>query len=197
METRNNTAVDFELRNHPTDGQAPGTVVGYAAVWDTLSLDLGGFREKLKPWCMDTCFGASDVHALYNHDSSMVLGRSRSGTLQVAPDTKGLNVQIDLPNTSTSRDLWQNLLLNNITGMSFGFTIAPNGEEWTADEAGNPVRTITEVSQLFEVSICAMPAYPSTSIAIASLRNYQQEGDTLRRHVEAESRERVMRLCGA
>jgi HK97 family phage prohead protease len=196
METRNTTGVDFELRNHPTEGQ-PGTVVGYAAVWDSLSHDLGGFRETLKPWCMDACFGASDVHALYNHNTDLVLGRSRAGTLQCAPDAKGLKVQIDLPPTSFSRDLWQNLLLNNITGMSFGFTIAPNGEEWTADAAGNPVRTITEVKQLFEVSICAQPAYPSTEIAIASLRSYQQEGDTLRRHVEAESRERVMRLCGA
>jgi HK97 family phage prohead protease len=194
METRN-SPIEFELRNN-ANGPAPGTVVGYAAVWDSLSHDLGGFKERLRPFSMDGCMGG-DIHALYNHDSSMVLGRSRAGTLRVAPDTKGLHFECDIISNSYGVDLWASLARNDVTGASFAFTVAPNGEQWSQDEAGNPVRTITEVQHLYEVSICAMPAYPATSVAMASLRNYQQEGDTLRRHVEAESRERVMRLCGA
>jgi HK97 family phage prohead protease len=191
METRN-SPIEFELRN--TDGPAPGTAVGYAAVFDKLSNDLGGFREQLKPWAFDSAI-SNDVHALYNHDSSMVLGRSRAGTLRVAPDAVGLKFEIDIPATSYGANLWLSLQRGDVTGASFGFTIGQ--EEWSQDLAGHPVRTITEVKQLFEVSITAMPAYGDTSVAIASMRNYQQEGDTLRRHVESERRVRAMRLCGA
>jgi HK97 family phage prohead protease len=192
METRN-SPIEFELRDNAS-GPKPGTVVGYAAVFDKLSHDLGGFREQLKPWAFDGCMGG-EHHALFNHDSSKVLGRSRAGTLRVAPDTKGLHFEVDLPDTTVGRDLWTSLYRNDITGASFGFTIAQ--DEWSQDEAGHPVRTITEVKQLFEVSITPMPAYPDTSIAVASLRSFQTEDGALHRRIESERRVRAMRLCGA
>jgi HK97 family phage prohead protease len=192
MEIRTSPNSDFELRN-TTDGPAPGTVVGYAAVWDSLSEDLGGFRERLKPWSMDTAI-SNDVFALYNHDSNLVIGRQRAGTLRVAPDARGLKYECDIPPTSYGKNLWCLLQRNDVVGASFGFTVAANGEEWSQDEAGYPVRTITEVKQLFEVSICAMPAYKDSSAAMASLRSFQAKDEALRRHVEAESRERIMRL---
>jgi HK97 family phage prohead protease len=195
METRNTTAVsaDFQLRN--TDGPNPGTVVGYAAVFDKLSHDLGGFREKISNFAFTDAAMGGDIVALLNHNSDLVLGRARSGTLRVAPDTAGLHFELDLSTSSYAKDAWLALLRNDLTGASFGFTIA--SDEWSQDLAGNPVRTINEIKQLFEVSLTAMPAYPDTKAAIASMRSYQQEGDTLRRHVEAESRVRAMRLCGA
>jgi len=188
METRNNS-VEFELRN--LDGPAPGTVVGYAAVFDKLSHDLGGFREKIKPWAFDGAMGG-DHHALFNHDSSKVLGRSRAGTLRVAPDTAGLHMEIDIPNTTIGRDLWESLQRSDITGASFGFSVG--ADEWSQDEAGKPVRTITEVKQLFEVSITPMPAYPDTSVAIASLRSYRQADTEVARIVQAHRRYRWLKL---
>lgn len=188
METRNNE-IEFELRG--AEGPKPGTVVGYAAVFDKLSHDLGGFREQIKPWAFDGAMGG-EHHALFNHDTSKVLGRSRAGTLRVAPDTAGLHFEVDLPDTTIGRDLWTSLYRNDITGASFGFTVG--ADQWSQDEAGNPVRTITEVKQLFEVSITPMPAYPDTSIAVASLRSYRAADTEVERIAAAHRRARVLRL---
>jgi HK97 family phage prohead protease len=192
METRN-TPAEFQLRN--TDGPNPGTVVGYAAVFDKLSHDLGGFREKISNFAFTDAAMGGDIVALLNHNSDLVLGRARSGTLRVAPDTAGLHFELDLSTSSYAKDAWLSLLRNDLTGASFGFTIA--SDEWSQDLAGNPVRTINEIKQLFEVSLTAMPAYPDTKAAIASMRNYQQEDGALHRRIESEHRARAMRLCGA
>ena len=187
------TAADFELRN--TDGPNPGTVVGYAAVFNKLSHDLGGFREQISPFAFTDASMGGDIMALYNHDSSQVLGRARSGTLRVAPDTAGLHFELDLSTSSYAVDLWKGLMRNDITGASFGFTIAK--DDWAQDAAGMPVRTINEVAQLFEVSITAMPAYPDTSVAVASMRSFQQQSEALQNRAASERRQRIMRLCGA
>src|SRR5690606_3218537 len=78
--------------------QAP-TIVGYAAVFDTPT-DIGGFfREQIRAGAFGRALQSSDVHALFNHDSNVVLGRSRAGTLRLAEDAKGLRVEIDPPDT--------------------------------------------------------------------------------------------------
>jgi HK97 family phage prohead protease len=189
LETRN-SPIEFELRGQ--DGPKPGTVVGYAAVFDSLSEDLGGFQERLEPTAFNGSMGR-EYFALYSHDMSKVLGSSRSGTLKASPDTKGLNFEVELPDTTFGRDLWVSLTRGDVQGASFGFTVS--GDEWNLD-GGMPIRTITQIERLFEVSITAMPAYPSTSVATASLRSFQAQDDALHRHIDAERRARIIRLSG-
>lgn len=140
------------------------TVAGYAAVFDTVT-DIGGmFREKIAPGAFSPAI-KGDVRALWNHDSSHVLGRTKAGTLRLSEDDKGLAVEIDLPDTQAARDLRENMRLGNVDGMSFGFRVTK--QEW--DETGDvPLRTIEEV-ELFEVSAVTFPAYESTEIALRSL----------------------------
>lgn len=192
METRNNE-IQFELRNHPGDPRKPGSVIGYAAVFGKLSHDLGGFHEQLSAFCFTDQSMAGDIMALYNHDSSAVLGRSRAGTLLVAPDTAGLHIEIDLPDTQVARDLWTGIERSDIVGASFGFTVAK--DEWTSEPIG-PVRTITEIKQLFEVSVVGQAAYPDTSVAQASLRSFtgKTKNTEVDRMVESHRRQRWLRL---
>jgi len=81
------------------NGQA--AIVGYAAVYNRLSLDLGGFREEIMPGAFDRILnrqrGKADVVALFNHDSNIVLGRTSSGTLELSSDEKGLRYVVTPP----------------------------------------------------------------------------------------------------
>lgn len=190
LETRN-SPIEFELRGQ--DGPTGTVVVGYAAVFNSLSHDLGGFRERLAPSSFNKALGG-EHHALYNHDSSMVLGRSLANTLRLSTDSQGLRFEIDIPPTSFGDDLIVSMERKDISGASFGFTIASGGDTWSRGDDGMAIRTITEVGQLFEVSITPMPAYPSTSVAIARMRDFQAQDDALHRHIEAERRARIMRL---
>lgn len=146
------------------DGPSPGRVTGYAAVFDKLSEDLGGFRERMAPFAFDGITNGADIRMFWNHDSAMPIGRTRSGTARIAPDTQGLHFEVDLPDTTYARDLWEAIERGDVSGASIGFYIGD--ESWSNDEAGNPVRTITRVSQLVEASIVSIPAYPDTAIAI-------------------------------
>jgi len=82
------------------------TVSGYAATYNTLSKDLGGFRERIAPEAFRRILATNpDVVCLFNHDMNSVLGRTSAGTLRLSEDRKGLAFECDLPNTTVGRDL--------------------------------------------------------------------------------------------
>jgi HK97 family phage prohead protease len=164
------------------DGQ---TVAGYAAVFNS-ETDIGGmFREKIAPGAFKPSLNG-DVRALWNHDSSNVIGRTKAGTLRLAEDNKGLAVEIDLPDTQVGRDLRENMRLGNVDGMSFGFRVTK--QQW--DETGDiPVRTIEEV-ELFEVSAVTFPAYEATEIALRSLDKQREEREK-KEHNAAAAKARI------
>lgn len=164
------------------DGQ---TVAGYAAVFNS-ETDIGGmFREKIAPGAFRPSLNG-DVRALWNHDSSNVIGRTKAGTLRLAEDSKGLAVEIDLPDTQVGRDLRENMRLGNVDGMSFGFRVTK--QQW--DETGDiPVRTIEEV-ELFEVSAVTFPAYEATEIALRSLDKQRDEREK-KEHNAAAAKARI------
>ncbi len=184
---------EFELR--ALDGPKPGSVSGYAAVFDKLSEDLGGFREKIAPYAFDGITNGADIRLFWNHDSSRPLGRTRSGTARVAPDTQGLHFEVDLPDTTYARDLWESLERGDVSGASIGFII---GEDvWTTDEAKNPVRTITRVQRLVEASIVSIPAYPDTAVAIKRMQQHDADAMRALAEIQAEKRLRQLQLLGA
>ncbi len=183
--------LDCALEVRRLDGPKPGTLSGYGLLWLELSEDLGGFREQFSASSMHSILNGADVRIFYSHDPSKVLGRTRSGTAQVAADTKGLHFTVDLPDTVVARDLMESIERNDISGASVGFIVGD--DEWSTDEAGFPVRTITRVEKLIEVSIVALPAYPSSSIAVQRMQEYKSSENAAIR-AEAESRERTLHL---
>ena len=139
---------------------------GHAAMFDSLSEDLGGFRERIAPGAFSNSLESSDIRALFNHDSNIVLGRNKSGTLRLKEDKTGLAIEIDPPDTQAARDLIVSMQRGDISQMSFGFrTIA---DKW-AKLDGEWVRTLLEVD-LFDVSPVTYPAYNSTDIAVRSMQ---------------------------
>jgi HK97 family phage prohead protease len=148
------------------EGESP-KIAGYAAVFDQPSEMIGGmFIERLSPGSFTKALrGKPDVLALWNHDANYPLGRSTAGTLRMSQDDTGLAVEIDPPDTQWANDLITSMKRGDIRNMSFAFTVSPKGEQWSEDAKGIPVRTITEVSRLFDVSVVSRPAYPQTSVA--------------------------------
>jgi len=154
------------------DGRA--AIIGYAAVYNRLSVDLGGFREEILPGAFDKILtrqrGKQDVVALFNHDSNIVLGRTSSGTLELSSDEKGLRYVVTPP--VSRADVMELISRRDVRGSSFAFTVDKSGEGFRQGDDGNAVRQIREVSGLYDVGPVLVPAYPATSAAVA-MRSYE------------------------
>jgi len=186
-EVRTFDVQDLELR---MDGDKP-TVVGYGAVFNSQSNDLGGFREFIAPGAFDGRL-EDDVRFLVNHDANLILARTTNGTLRLSVDEKGLRYEADLPNTSTARDLMELLKNGTISQSSFAFTVEE--DSWEVKDGMN-IRTIDKVSQLFDVSSVVFPAYSSasSSVALRSMKEWQEkeQAKKLEESLEAEKLEGI------
>lgn len=142
-----------------------GVIEGHAAVFNELSHDLGGFREKIAPGAFAKTIKEADVRALWNHDANYVLGRNKAGTLEMEEDDKGLKVKIHPPKATWADDLRESIKRGDVSQMSFGFrTIKDHWEEGEQEV----VRTLLEV-QLFDVSPVTFPAYPQTDVTARAI----------------------------
>ena len=149
----------FELRAIDDD-----YIEGYAAVYNKLSEDLGGFREKVAPGAFRKALKRSDTVMLWNHDSNIPLARVSAGNLELREDKKGLLVRAKLPKTA-AREI-ELIKLGIVKQMSFGFTT--ERDEWQHKKTES-IRTLIEVKELPDVSPVVYPAYPDTQVALRSL----------------------------
>ena len=147
---------------------------GMAAMFNSMSEDLGGFREQIAPGAFKRAVESSDIRALFNHDANMVLGRTTSGTLRVMETDAGLEFEVDMPDTTYARDLMTSMKRGDINQCSFGFSIGEGGDTWEKDSAGNYMRTIRSVERLYDVSPVTYPAYPETKCATRSLEKLKE-----------------------
>lgn len=154
-----------EIRAHTSEIRAAPTengelrFDGYAAMYNSWSNNLGGFREQIMPGAFSKAITADDVRALYNHDPNYVLGRTRSGTLTLTEDDKGLRFKVIAPDTGWARDLYESVKRGDVNQCSFGFETV--SDEWRTVD-GMDERLLKEV-RLFDVSIVTYPAYEATS----------------------------------
>jgi len=147
------------------------TVEGYASVFNSMSEDLGGFREIILPGAFSEVLD-NDVRALYNHDSNYLLARTTSGTLELKEDDKGLYYRFEMPNTSYGNDMLELFRRGDLSQSSFGFTVEK--DSWRMEE-GQHVRYIERVGSLFDVSPVVYPAYTAAS---SGLRSAEPNGES-------------------
>lgn len=149
----------------------PNVISGYAAVFNSKTIIGDWFEEIISPGAFSKTIASGDVRALFNHDWGNVLGRTKSGTLKLEEDDRGLKFEVDLPNTSVARDLKESMQRGDINQCSFGFY--PTEETW--DYSNEPaLRTINEV-ELFEVSVVSLPAYDDTEVSIVRSKELDKE----------------------
>lgn len=153
------------------------TISGYAAVFNQPSDTLGWFVEYIQPGAFTNALKTSDVRALINHDSNLVLARSSSGTLKLKEDDKGLHFEFEAPETTYGNDLLVNIRSGNIKECSFMFTTKTAQWTWATKEGETDTRTIVEVGEIYDISPVTFPAYPSTEVALRSKTNNQRPAE--------------------
>ena len=158
---------DFELRS-VNDGLE---FRGYAAVFNSQSEDLGGFRETIMPGAFSRSVnaaknGGKDIKMFLNHNQDVVLDSTRARTLRLTEDERGLLAEATLPDSTWGHPVAEAIRRGDISAMSFGFSVAKNGDSWTPDHTQ---RTLHEV-RLFEVSpVTGWPAYSATNASVRTL----------------------------
>ena len=148
-------------RRRATDlSVAPGQrkLVGYAADFEQ-ETRIGDFTEVIKPGAFAASLQDRDILALVDHDPGKLLARTKSGTLRLEEDSRGLRFELDVPDTTEGRDLLTLAERGDLGGMSFGFTVGRSGERW--DGKKRELRAVT----LHEISVVhAWPAYEGTTV---------------------------------
>ena len=121
-------------------------ITGYPAVFDVLSVNLGGFREKIQRGAFANSLKTDDIRSMLNHDPNILLGRTKSGTARFWEDEVGLAMEVDAPDTQAARDLVVSLERGDIDQGSFGFRVNARGDRWDEDpNTGQVVRTLLDV----------------------------------------------------
>lgn len=138
------------------------SIEGYFAVFGSVYDIAPGMSESIAPGAFDETL-SGDIRALINHDTTLVLGRTKANTLQLRVDSHGLWGHIDVnPNDSDAMNLYSRVQRGDVNQCSFGFDILDEDTEFRED--GSIHWTIKKV-KLYEVSPCTFPAYEETNIA--------------------------------
>lgn len=158
-----------ELRALENNDEDKMIIEGYAAVFET-ETDLGWCKEIISRDAFNNC-NMSDCVLKYNHnDSCLILARTRNKSLELTVDSKGLKIRAILIDTTQNRDIYKMIRARLLDKMSFAFAVKK--QEWDYE---NDIRRITEISQLFDVSVVDVPAYDATEIYARGKENYTKE----------------------
>jgi HK97 family phage prohead protease len=165
VERRVKTDVDFELRVTTTESDGM-RFTGYAAVFNSDSEPLP-FIERIMPGAFKRSLKSrNEVKLFKNHNMDEVLASTRSKTLRLSEDSKGLLAEATLPDTTAGRDLAVLMKRGDVHAMSFGFSVPSRGDSWSDD---GMTRELKEI-RLHEVSIVTgFPAYEATTASVRSL----------------------------
>ncbi len=182
----------IELRSDDEGGAT--TLVSVAPPYETLSVPMSmgngkTFRERFTPGAFGDLTGA-DIMATYEHDTRQVLGRT-PGTLRLEETPTGLRYEVELPDTTTGRDVGALVKRGDVRGSSFEFSVAEDGDSWDENDDGTWTRTVRSAT-LYQVGPVLNPAYPvGTDVALRSLDAAIDKGTATPRLNRAR---RLMRL---
>jgi HK97 family phage prohead protease len=144
-------------------------IIGHPTVFDSLSEDLGGWKEIVRPGAFSKVLKSNpDVRALVDHMSEKIIGRTRAGTLILEEDDQGLYCEIDPANTTAGRDIVESLRRGDVSGMSIQFIV--DTFNWIQMD-GWDVREIIMFGNLYDVSVVTFPAFPETTAELAEIRS--------------------------
>lgn len=152
-----NKAASFETR----ESGEKLYIEGYFSVFNSNYELWPGATESVAPGAFSDTLG-NDVRALVNHDTSLVLGRSKAGTLELREDSHGLWGKVEInPKDSDAMNLYERVKRGDVDQCSFGFEILEEDTEFRGEDVHWTIKKVN----LFEVSVCTFPAYEATSVS--------------------------------
>jgi len=189
-DTRQTRSLKTELKTRAEGDGGELTIEGYFAVYGKETELWRGAYEEIAPGAFDSTLG-NDIRALINHETRLVLGRNKSGTLELRADSHGLwgSVRIN-PNDSDAMNLYERVKRRDVDQCSFGFNILREETDWRDD--GTVKWTIQEVD-LHEVSVVTFPAYEDTGVA-ARQKQVKEHRDRLLQAKREKLLERVKKI---
>lgn len=187
---------DFEIRADKNEEHG-SFVEGTPIVFDQKT-NLGWYDEIIDRHALDNC-DLKDVRFLVNHNTDMTpLARSRNNnensTMQMVVREDGMHIRVNLDteNNSDAKNIYSAIGRGDVSGMSFMFSV--RGDKWDDLESDHPIRTITDISKVYEVSAVTFPAYEQTSIdarAKATLDSAKATLESVREEKRKAEAERI------
>lgn len=157
---------EIRLGDNATSTSESRHIEGYAMVFNSLSNDLGGFREIIEQGAItDELIKNSDILCLMNHDIKKgVLARSYQGrgSLKLDIDKHGLHYSFEAPKTALGDEVLEGIRRGDISKCSFAFVCGE--DNWTKDENGEYIRHVKKIKNLYDVSLVYHPAYEETEV---------------------------------
>ena len=178
------TQSKFETRE--ADGEM--YISGYFAVFNSEYEMWPGAVESIADTAFDGAL-ADDIRCLIDHETRLVLGRNKAGTLTLKEDTRGLWGEVRInPNDQDAVNLYERVKRGDVDQCSFGFDILD--EEF--EDRGDSVKWTIKKVKLYEVSVVTFPAYEETSVSARK----RQLGEIKKRSIEAWKQRTLKRLKG-
>lgn len=165
-------ASEIRKAERADNDETPVQIEGYAALYNSPTEIGGWFREVILPGAFDKVMD-DDVRALFNHDANLILGRTKSGTLKIWTDDRGLKFQYTSPDRSYAKDLEDSIDKGDVDQCSFAFQV--DEVRWVEKEGEMDTREIVSFKKLYDVSPVTYPAYADTSVAKRSYDSYITE----------------------
>lgn len=166
-------------------------IEGYFAVFGRETELWPGAYEEIAPEAFDETLN-NDIRALINHDTTLVLGRTKAGTLELKTDSYGLWGRVKInPKDSDAVNLYERVKRGDVDQCSFGFNITSEETDWRDD--GTVKWTITGID-LHEVSVCTFPAYEDTGVQ-ARKAEVEQHRQRLLEAKKKQLKERMRNIC--
>jgi len=186
---RQTRSLQTELKTRAEPDAQDMYIEGYFAVFGRETELWPGAYEEIAPGAFDETLN-NDIRALINHDTTLVLGRNKAGTLELKADSYGLWGRMKInPNDTDAVNLYERVKRGDVDQCSFGFNIIEEETEWRED--GTVKWRLTKVD-LHEVSICTFPAYEDTGVQ-ARKAEVEQHRQRLLEARKNQLRERMIR----
>lgn len=179
-------SMHLSLRDETREGKKSTKIEGYAAVYNVPTI-IWDFEEVIDARAFERVLKEKpDTRSLFNHDSNYVLGRTKSGTLVLRSDDKGLWTETIPPNTPIADSIVESIRRGDVDGMSFAFTVRKQEWQFSDDPGQLDRRVITEIGQLYDIGPVTFPAYPQTSVGLQE-RAKEMHAEARSRFAEARS----------
>lgn len=158
--TRQTRSLQTKLETRAAEGEDM-VIEGYFAVFNKPTELWRGAFEEISPEAFNGTLG-NDIRGLINHETTLVLGRNKSGTLELKADSHGLWGRVKInPNDTDAMNVYERVKRGDVDQCSFGFNILAEDTEWRDD--GTVKWTLREID-LHEVSVVTFPAYEETGV---------------------------------
>lgn len=179
---------DLKVVKRDDNGTQVKQIQGYAITFNTLSVDLGGFIETITPTAL-AGVDLSDVKLIYAHENNALLARASAGNLTTQVDDTGLFFSANLPDTTLANDVYEDINVGNLKGMSFAFTIPDGGDTWERQTDDTLLHTVNQVGAIRELTITAYPAYQDTSVELkrSAEKHIQERNEAMAENTEPEA----------